>query len=59
MDLLHVLVPPRLSEALRDSPRLVFTANSSTRAAYAFRLEAVHYLIKPLDRLQVSEAINC
>jgi two-component system response regulator LytT len=47
-----------LLAALPHQPRLVFTANSSTRAAYAFRLEAVDYLMKPLDRLQVSEAIN-
>jgi two-component system, LytTR family, response regulator LytT len=52
-----ILLATRLA-ALQDAPRLVFTANSSARAAYAFRLEAVHYLIKPLDRLQISEAIN-
>jgi DNA-binding LytR/AlgR family response regulator len=52
-----ILLAIRLA-ALQDPPRLVFTANSSSRAAYAFRFEAVHYLMKPLDRLQVSEAIN-
>jgi DNA-binding LytR/AlgR family response regulator len=52
-----ILLATRLA-ALQDPPRLVFTANSSTGAAYAFRLEAVHYLVKPLDRLEVNEAIN-
>jgi two-component system, LytTR family, response regulator LytT len=52
-----ILLATRLA-ALQDPPRLVLTATSSERATYAFRLGAVHYLMKPLDRLQVSEAID-
>src|SRR5258708_19933954 len=37
---------------------MVFTARNSDRAADAFRLEAVDFLMKPLDRLQVSETIK-
>ena len=39
-------------------PLLVFTANSSERAADAFRLEAVDYLMKPIDRRQLSETVK-
>jgi two-component system, LytTR family, response regulator LytT len=52
-----LLLATRLA-ALPHPPRLVFTANSSSRAAYAFRLEAIDYLMKPLHRLQVGQAIN-
>jgi DNA-binding LytR/AlgR family response regulator len=43
---------------LAQPPRLVFTAEKVDRAADAFRLRAVDYLLKPLDALQVAEAIN-
>jgi len=43
---------------LMPSPRLVFTAGNADHAADAFRLGAVDYLLKPLDPLQVAEAIN-
>jgi DNA-binding LytR/AlgR family response regulator len=43
---------------LTQPPRLVFTAEEVDRAADAFRLRAVDYLLKPLDALQVAEAIN-
>jgi two-component system, LytTR family, response regulator LytT len=43
--------------ALPGSPRLVFIAASSDSAPDAFRLQAVDYLLKPLSRLQVAEAI--
>jgi DNA-binding LytR/AlgR family response regulator len=39
-------------------PRLVFTAGNARRAADAFRLEAVDYLLKPLDPLRVAEAVE-
>jgi two-component system, LytTR family, response regulator LytT len=39
-------------------PLLVFTASSSERAADAFRLEAVDFLMKPIDRLQLSETVK-
>jgi DNA-binding LytR/AlgR family response regulator len=39
-------------------PRLVFTAGNADRATDAFRLEAVDYLLKPLDPLQVAEAVE-
>jgi two-component system response regulator LytT len=48
---------PKLA-ALPQPPLLVFTASNSERAADAFRLEAVDFLMKPLDRLQVSETIK-
>jgi two-component system, LytTR family, response regulator LytT len=48
---------PKLA-ALPQPPLLVFTASNSDRAADAFRLEAVDFLLKPLDRLQVSETIK-
>jgi DNA-binding LytR/AlgR family response regulator len=44
--------------ALPQPPLLVFTASNSERAADAFRLEAVDFLMKPLDRLQVSETVK-
>ena len=43
---------------LTPSPRLVFTAANADHATDAFRLGAVDYLLKPLDPLQVAEAIN-
>jgi two-component system response regulator LytT len=43
---------------LTRPPRLVFTAENVDRATDAFRLRAVDYLLKPLDPLQVAEAIN-
>ncbi|HXM25985.1 MAG TPA: response regulator transcription factor [Chthoniobacterales bacterium] len=43
---------------LTPSPRLVFTAENADHATDAFRLGAVDYLLKPLDPLQVAEAIN-
>lgn len=43
---------------LAQPPRLVFTAENVDRATDAFRLRAVDYLLKPLDALQVAEAIN-
>jgi DNA-binding LytR/AlgR family response regulator len=41
---------------LPQPPRLVFTAGNANRATDAFRLEAVDYLLKPLDPEQVTEA---
>jgi DNA-binding LytR/AlgR family response regulator len=43
---------------LEQPPRLVFTAGNADRATDAFRLEAVDYLLKPLDPLQVVEAVE-
>jgi two-component system, LytTR family, response regulator LytT len=43
---------------LKQPPRLVFTAENANRAADAFRLEAVDYLLKPLDPLRVAEAVE-
>src|ERR1700720_4357432 len=43
---------------LPQPPRLVFTTGNPNRAADAFRLEAVDYLLKPLDPEQVTEAVN-
>jgi DNA-binding LytR/AlgR family response regulator len=43
---------------LPKPPRLVFTTGNPNRATDAFRLEAVDYLLKPLDPEQVSEAVN-
>ena len=43
---------------LPQPPRLVFTTGNANRAADAFRLEAVDYLLKPLDPEQVSEAVK-
>jgi len=43
---------------LEQPPRLVFTAGNAKRAADAFRLEAVDYLLKPLDPLRVAEAVE-
>src|SRR5215472_14764983 len=42
---------------LPQPPRLVFTTGSPNRATDAFRLEAVDYLLKPLDPEQVTEAV--
>ncbi|MBE7157056.1 MAG: response regulator transcription factor [Rhodospirillales bacterium] len=43
---------------LPQPPRIVFTTGQADRAAAAFRLEAVDYLLKPLDPDQVSEAVK-
>src|SRR5262249_53955290 len=43
---------------LPQPPRLVFTTGDANRAADAFRLEAVDYLLKPLDPTQVVESVN-
>lgn len=43
---------------LPQPPLLVFTTGVPGRAADAFRLGAVDYLLKPLDPEQVAEAVN-
>jgi DNA-binding LytR/AlgR family response regulator len=43
---------------LPQPPRLVFTTSDRNRAVDAFRLEAVDYLLKPLDPIHVFEAVN-
>jgi two-component system LytT family response regulator/two-component system response regulator LytT len=43
---------------LPQPPRLIFTTGNANRATEAFRLEAVDYLLKPLDPEQVTEAVN-
>src|SRR5215470_4007962 len=43
---------------LPQPPRLVFTTGDANRATDAFRLEAVDYLLKPLDPIQVVESVN-
>ena len=43
---------------LPQPPRLVFTTGNANRATDAFRLEAVDYLLKPLDPEQVTQAVN-
>src|ERR1700680_1421122 len=43
---------------LPQPPRLVFTTGTANRATDAFRLEAVDYLLKPLDPEQVTEAVK-
>src|SRR5271157_4011276 len=43
---------------LPQPPRLVFTTGNASRATDAFRLEAVDYLLKPLDPEQIMEAVN-
>ena len=43
---------------LPQPPRLVFTTGNANRATDAFRLEAVDYLLKPLDPEQVTEAVD-
>jgi DNA-binding LytR/AlgR family response regulator len=43
---------------LPQPPRLVFTTGLSNHATDAFRLDAVDYLLKPLDPEQVAEAVN-
>jgi len=43
---------------LPQPPRLVFTTSDRNRAVDAFRLEAVDYLLKPLDPIHVLEAVN-
>ena len=43
---------------LPQPPRLVFTTGTAARATDAFRLEAVDYLLKPLDPAQVTESVQ-
>jgi DNA-binding LytR/AlgR family response regulator len=43
---------------LPKPPRLVFTTGVPARATDAFRLDAVDYLLKPLEAEQVTEAVN-
>jgi DNA-binding LytR/AlgR family response regulator len=43
---------------LPKPPRLVFTTGIPGRAADASRLDAVDYLLKPLDPVQVAKAVN-
>jgi DNA-binding LytR/AlgR family response regulator len=43
---------------LPQPPRLVFTTGNANRATDAFRLDAVDYLMKPLDPEQITEAVN-
>src|ERR1700738_4371786 len=43
---------------LPQPPRLVFTTGTANRATDAFRLEAVDYLLKPLDPEQVTETVK-
>lgn len=43
---------------LPQPPHLIFTTGNANRATDAFRLEAVDYLLKPLDPEQVTEAVN-
>src|SRR5580700_10474387 len=43
---------------LPQPPRLVFTTGNADRAIEAFRVDAVDYLLKPLDPAQVNESVN-
>jgi DNA-binding LytR/AlgR family response regulator len=43
---------------LSQPPRIVFTTGNPGRATDAFRLDAVDYLLKPLDPDQVTEAVG-
>ncbi len=43
---------------LPQPPRVVFTTGNPGRATDAFRLDAVDYLLKPLDPEQISEAVG-
>src|SRR6202023_4173849 len=43
---------------LPQPPHVVFTTGNAGRATEAFRLDAVDYLLKPLDPEQVTEAVN-
>jgi two-component system, LytTR family, response regulator LytT len=43
---------------LPQPPHLVFTTGNAGRATDAFRLNAVDYLLKPLDPAQVNEAVH-
>src|ERR1700737_805817 len=43
---------------LPQPPRLVFTTGNANRATDAFRLDAVDYLLKPLDPEQVTETVK-
>jgi two-component system response regulator LytT len=43
---------------LPQPPHVVFTTGNASRATDAFRLDAVDYLLKPLDPEQVTEAVN-
>src|ERR1700738_1972699 len=53
---LDINLPGR--DGVSQPPRLVFTTGDANRATDAFRLEAVDYLLKPLDPEQVTEAVN-
>ena len=52
-----VRLPSQLT-VLPQPPRLVFTTADSNRAVDAFRLDAVDYLLKPLDPILLVEAVN-
>ena len=52
-----VRLPSQLT-ILPQPPRLVFTTADPNRAVDAFRLDAVDYLLKPLDPTLVVEAVN-
>src|SRR6201985_1636565 len=43
---------------LPQPPRLVFTTGNANRATDAFRLEAVEYLLKPLDPDHVNKSVQ-
>src|SRR6202045_447890 len=43
---------------LPQPPHVVFTTGNPARATDAFRLDAVDYLLKPLDPEQISEAVG-
>lgn len=43
---------------LPQPPHLVFTTGNAGRATDAFRLDAVDYLLKPLDPDQITESVN-
>jgi hypothetical protein len=43
---------------LPQPPRLVFISGNADRAVDAFRVEAVDYLLKPLDRGQIAQTVN-
>jgi DNA-binding LytR/AlgR family response regulator len=44
---------------LPPPPFLVFTTGLPGRVADAFQMDAVDYLLKPLDPEQVTTAVNC
>src|SRR6201993_2698948 len=43
---------------LPQPPRLVFTTSDRDRAVDAFRLEAIDYLLKPLDPIHLLQAVD-